>query len=57
MITEILNDWFDDSNISDKNRVNYIVLCDYYGEEKTFKNKHFKKLKKKFKKEIQKESK
>jgi hypothetical protein len=57
MITEILNEWFDESKIEEKNRVNYIVLCDYYNEEKTFKCKHYKKLKKRFKKEIQKETK
>jgi len=57
MINEILNDWFDESNIKESNRVNYIVLCDYYKEVKTFKCKHFKKLRKRFKKDLKKETK
>jgi len=55
MIQQILDDWFDNSKIKDSNRMNYVVLCDYYEEMKTFKCKHYKKLSKKFKKEIQKE--
>ena len=57
MINEILNDWFDESNIKESNRVNYIVLCDYYKEVKTYKCKHFKKLRKRFKKDLKKETK
>ena len=57
MITQILNDWFDDSKIVDEDRINYVVLCDYFNEDKTFKNKHLKKLKKRLKKEIAKETK
>jgi len=55
MIQQILDNLFDDSNIKEKDQVNYLVLCDYYECSKdcrTFKNKHFKKLKKKFKKEV-----
>ena len=54
MVQEILEEWFFDSKIDEKNRVDYVVLCDYFNEEKTFKCKHFKKLKKRFKKEVQK---
>ena len=53
MITELLNEWFDESKITEENRINYVVLCDYYKEEKTFKCKHYKKLVKKFKKEVE----
>ena len=55
MIKKILDEWFDDSDIKEENRLNYFVLCDYFKvplSEKTFKCKHYKKLKKKFKKEI-----
>ena len=52
MITQILEDWFEDSKIKEENRVNYVVLCDYFKVEKTFKCKHFKKLKSKFEKEV-----
>ena len=52
---QILDEWFDNGNIKDENRLNYFVLCDYFNVpfgEKTFKCKHFKKLKKRFKKEV-----
>lgn len=52
VIERILEDWFSDTNIKDKDKINYLILCDYYNEEKTYKNKHFKKLKKRIKKEI-----
>ncbi len=54
MIKRILDNWFSDSNIKDENRVNYVVLSDYFKENKTFKCKHFKKLKKKFRSEVDK---
>ena len=54
MVQEILEEWFFDSKIDEKNRLNYIVLCDFFNEEKTFKCKHFKNLKKRFKKEVKK---
>ena len=57
MLKVILDDWFDVSKIQDKNRMNYFVLCEYYNEPLTFKCKHYKKLSKKFKKEIDKETK
>lgn len=50
-IEKILEDWFSDTNIKDKDKINYLILCDY-NEEKTYKNKHFKKLRKRIKKEI-----
>jgi len=56
-VTEILDEWFNDSKIAEKNRVNYIILCDYFNVEKTFKCGHYKKLKKRLKKEITKETK
>ena len=50
----LLEELFDDSNIKDESRIDYLILCEYFKEEKTFKYKHFKKLKKKFKREINK---
>lgn len=52
LIVSILDNWFDESEIKSENRVNYLVLCEHYNEEKTFKCKHFKKLVKRFKKEV-----
>ena len=52
MIKEILDEWFSESKIEEKNRANYVILCDYFQVDKNFKCKHFKKLKKKFKKEV-----
>ena len=54
MILEILKELFDDSKIeSVKDQQDYIILADYFKEEKTFKRKHLKKLKKKLKKQIE----
>ena len=55
MINEILNKWFGNSKIDEKDQIDYIILCDYFNEEKTFKRKHLKQLKKQFKKEKLKE--
>ena len=59
-LNEIIKEWFDESNIdSDEKRRNYIVLCNYFEitlADRTYKCKQFKKLKKKFKKEIEKET-
>ena len=55
MIAQILDDWFSDSKIDEKDRIKYIILCDYFNEIKTFKRKHFKKLKNRIKEEIKKE--
>jgi len=60
MITELLNNIFDESKIKEESRVDYIILCDYFEipkDQRTFRCKHLKKLKKKFKKEIEKASK
>lgn len=48
----LLDELFDDSKIKDENRTNYLILCEYFKEVTTFKCKHFKKLKKRFKKEV-----
>jgi len=60
MITKILNDLFDDSKIKEESRKDYIILCDYFDidkEQRSYKCKHLKKLKKKFKKEVEKATK
>ncbi len=57
MLTKLINDLFDDSKIKEESRKDYIILCDYFEipkNERTYKCKHLKKLKKKFKKEIKK---
>ncbi|MCD6435247.1 MAG: hypothetical protein J7L15_02485 [Clostridiales bacterium] len=51
----LLEELFDNSKIKETNRVNYLILCEYFKETTNFKCKHFKKLKRKFKTEIQKE--
>jgi hypothetical protein len=56
-IQKILDDLFKDSNIKEENRAGYLALADYYQEPKSFKNSHFKKLRKRLKKEITKECK
>ncbi len=60
MITKILNDLFDESKIKEESRKDYIILCDYFDipkDQRTYKCKHLKKLKKKFKKEVEKATK
>ena len=51
----LLEELFNNSKIKEENRVNYLILCNYFKEQSTFKCKHFKKLKRKFKKAIQEE--
>ena len=49
---KILEDLLGDTKIKLENKENYVILCKYYNEEPKGSCKHFKKLKKKFKKEI-----
>jgi len=60
LFKQVVNSFFSDPEMEDTNKVNYLVLCEYYkvpNDKRTYKCKHFKKLRKKFKKEIDKESK
>ncbi len=57
MLTKLMNNLFDDSKIKEESRKDYIIFCDYFDipkDQRTYKCKHLKKLKKKFKKEIKK---
>ena len=47
----LIEELFDNSKIKDEDRMDYLVLAEYFEEEKTFKKKHLKSLKKKFEKE------